>query len=136
MSPELIILTKKVDSFKAVLAQHGFEQLNFFWYSDGVYTSQWNNMTVACERPDREERSTMWQFGFKSQNKKYPRMHMEAIVPLAEDYFIFEIRHYPELKIHDKENYAGPTPHVTVSTILEEDLTNLESYVNYMLKLS
>ena len=136
MSPELTKLIKKVNSFKKVLTQNGFEELQFFWYSDGFYNSMWNNMSVASERPDREESLTMWQFGFRSQNKKHTRMHLEALIPVAEEYFVFEIRYYPNSILHKKKNYAGPTIHTTVSSILEEDLTNLQTYINYLLNLT
>ena len=95
MSPELIKITKKVDSFRNVLKENGFENLECFWYSDGYYSSNWNNMSVANEKPDREESMTFWQFGFKCQNEKIKRMHLEALMPVFEDYFTFDLRYYP-----------------------------------------
>jgi hypothetical protein len=71
MSPELIKITKKVDSFREVLKQHGFEKLECFWYSDGRYSSNWRDMSVANEKPDIEETMSFWQFGFKSQHEKF-----------------------------------------------------------------
>ena len=53
MSPELIKIIKKVDSFKDVLKEHGFENLECFWYSDGFYSSNLRDMSVANEKPDR-----------------------------------------------------------------------------------
>lgn len=135
MSPELIKLTKKVDSFRAVLKQHGFENLHFFWYDDGRYNAMWKDMSVACEKPDREESSTFWEFGFKSQNNKIKRLHLEAIVPLHEDYFVFDLRYYPEIELHDRKGYSGPTARLEVCGILEEDLTNLQKYIDYLLNL-
>jgi ASC-1-like (ASCH) protein len=44
MSPELIKLTKKVDSFREVLKEHGFEKLECFWYADGRYCGNWKDM--------------------------------------------------------------------------------------------
>lgn len=135
MSPELIKITRKVYSFGDVLKQHGFENLQYFWYSDGFYSSSWNNMSVANEKPDREESSTFWQFGFKSQNNKIKRLHLEALMPVFEDYFTFDLRYYPEVKLHDREGYSGPTAKLEVCGILEEDLINLQKYIDYLLNI-
>jgi len=50
MSPELIRYNKKVESFKDVLKQHGFEDLEFFWYSDGFYNARWADMSQTTVR--------------------------------------------------------------------------------------
>ena len=135
MSPELIKIIKKVDSFREVLKEHGFESLECFWYSDGFYSSNWRDMSVANEKPDREESSTFWQFGFKSKNEKFKRLHLEALIPVFEDYFTFELRYYPEVELHDRKYYSGPTAVLSVSNIMEEDLTNLQKYIDYLLNL-
>jgi hypothetical protein len=135
MSPELIKIIRKVDSFREVLKQHGFEKLECFWYSDGFYSSNWRDMSVANEKPDREESMSFWQFGFKSQHEKIKRIHLEAIAPWTEDYFYFDLRYYPEVKLHDREGYSGPTAKLEVCGILEEDLTNLQKHIDYLLNL-
>ena len=135
MSPELIKLTKKVESFREVLKEHGFENLECFWYSDGVYSSNWKDMSVANEKPDIEEHMSLWQFGFKSKNEKFKRLHLEALMPVFEDYFTFELRYYPEVELHDRKYYSGPTAVLSVSNIMEEDLTNLQKYIDYLLNL-
>lgn len=136
MSPELIKITKKVDSFRSILKQHGFENLECFWYTDGYYSSNWKDMSVANEKPDREESMSFWQFGFRSQNKKIKRIHLEALMPVFEDYFTFELRYYPEVALHDRKGYSGPTAVLSVSNIMEEDLTDLQKYVNYILNIA
>ena len=135
MSPELIKIIRKVDSFREVLTQHSFENLECFWYSDGFYSSNWRDMSVAYEKPDREESSTFWQFGFKSKNEKFKRLHLEALMPVFEDYFTFELRYYPEVELHDRKYYSGPTAVLSVSNIMEEDLTNSQKYIDYLLNL-
>ena len=135
MSPELIKITKKVDSFRESLKEHGFEKLECFWYSDGRYSSNWKDMSVANEKPDREESMSFWQFGFKSQSEKIKRIHLEAISPWTEDYFTFELRYYPEVELHDRKYYSGPTAVLNVSSIMEEDLTYLQKYIDYLLNL-
>jgi hypothetical protein len=136
MSPELIRYTRKVDSFREVLKEHGFEKLECFWYSDGSYTSKWRDMSVANEKPDREESMSLWQFGFKSQNEKNKRIYLEALMPVFEDYFKFDLRFYPQVQLHDREGYSGPTAVLFVSNIMEEDLTDLQKYINYILNIS
>ena len=135
MSPELIKIIRKVDSFREVLKEHGFENFEYFWYSDGSYSSNWSNMSVANEKPDREESSTFWQFGFKSKNEKFKRLHLESLMPVFEDYFTFELRYYPEVELHDRKYYSGPTAVLSVSSIMEEDLTNMQKYIDYLLNL-
>ena len=135
MSPELFKLSRKVESFRAVLKEHGFENFECFWYSDGRYSSNWSNMSVANEKPDREESSTFWQFGFRSQNEKNKRIHLETLMPVFEDYFTFELRYYPEVELHGRKGYSGPTAKLEVSNIMEEDLTDLQKYINYLLNL-
>jgi hypothetical protein len=136
MSPELIKLTKKVDSFREVLKEHGFEKLECFWYSDGSYSSNWRDMSVANEKPDREESMSFWQFGFKSQNEKNKRIHLEALMPVFEDYFSFDLRYYPEVRLHDEPEYSGPTARLEVSSIQEKHLTDLQKYINYLVNIS
>lgn len=135
MSPELIKIIKKVDSFRDVLKEHGFGNIECWWYSDGFYSSNWKDMSVANEKPDREESSTYWQFGFKSQHEKIKRIHLEALMPVFENYFTFDLRYYPEVKLYDRKDYSGPTAKLEVCGILEEDLINLQKYIDYLLNL-
>ena len=136
MSPELIKITKKVDSFREVLKEHGFENLECFWYSDGRYSSNWRDMSVANEKPDIEEHMSLWQFGFKSQHEKIKRIHLEALMPVFEDYFSFELRYYPEVVLHDRHKFYGPSAMLEVSGILERDLKDLQKYINYLLNIA
>jgi len=136
MSPELIKIIRKVDSFREVLKEYGFENLECFWYSDGRYSSNWKDMSVAKEKPDIEETMSFWQFGFKSQHEKIKRIHLEALMPVFENYFTFDLRYYPEVVLHDRKDYSGPTAVLSVSSITEEDLTNLQKFINYILNIA
>ena len=91
---------------------------------------------VANEEPDREYHSNWWQFGFKSQNVKNKRIHLEAIIPIAEDYFTFELRYYPEVRLHDEPKYSGPNARLEVSGIQEKHLKDLQKYINYLLNIA
>jgi len=135
MSPELIKIIRKVDSFREVLKEYGFENLECFWYSDGRYSSNWKDMSVAKEKPDIEETMSFWQFGFKSQHEKIKRIHLEALMPVFENYFTFDLRYYPEVVLHDRKDYSGPTARLEVCGILEEDLTNMQKCIDYLLNL-
>ena len=136
MSPKLIKLNKKVDSFREVLKANGFEDLHFFWYNDGQYNAMWKDMSVACEEPDHNEHTAYWQFGFKSQNNKIKRLHLEALMPVFEDYFTFELRYYPEVRLHDEPEYSGPTARLEISGIQEKHLKSLQKYINYLLNIA
>lgn len=135
MSPELIRYNKKVDTLRGVLKQHGFETLECFWYTDGFYSSNWKDMSVANEKPDREDRTAFWQFGFKSQNINNKRIHLEAMMPVFEDFFTFDLRYYPEVRLHDEPEYSGPTAKLEVCSIQEKHLKDLQKYVNYLLNI-
>ena len=135
MSPELIKIIKKVDSFREVLKENGFENIECFWYSDGFYSSNWRDMSVANEKPDRNESSTYWQFGFKSQNQKNKRIYIEALMPVFDDYFRFDLKYYPEVELYDREGYSGPTARLEVCGILKEDLKDLQKHIDYLLNL-
>jgi len=139
MSPELIRYTKKVDSLRDILKQHGFENLQFHWYSDGIYSGNWKDMSVATEMPDREETMTMWQFGFRSSKEDNKRIKLEARAsepPQGDEIFIFELRYYPEVVLHDRHKFYGPSAMLEVSGILERDLTDLQKYINYLLNIA
>lgn len=137
MSPELIIYSKKVDSLRDVLRQHGFETLECFWYTDGFYSSNWKDMSVANEKPaDIDGHDAFWQFGFKSQHKEIKRIYLEALMVIFEDYFTFDLRYYPEVELHDRKGYSGPVAKLEVTNIMEEDLTDLQKYINYLLNIS
>lgn len=133
---ELKSILEKVDTFREVLKEHNFETLECFWYCDGFYSSNWRDMSVANEKPDTETHMSLWQFGFKSQNTKNKRIHLEALMPVFEDYFKFELRYYPEVVLHDRKYYSGPTAKLEVSNIMEEDLKDLQKYINYLLNIN
>jgi hypothetical protein len=134
MKPETIKYHKKVDQIKPLLERAGFDELNYLWYSDGLYSGNWKDMSVAHDVPEHEPSFMIWQFGFRAKNKKYPRVHLEAIIPVFEDYFVFELRYYPEIKLHNRRGLLGPSMLVTIGDILEQDLTKLTKYIKLMTK--
>ena len=73
MSPQLIKYNRKVDSLRDILKQHGFENLEFFWYNDGIYRGNWKDMSVSMEKPDnRDTTFTLWNFEFRSTPNYVP----------------------------------------------------------------
>jgi hypothetical protein len=55
-------------------------------------------------------------------------------VPVFEDYFVIDLRYYPETELHERKGLFGPTPVLSVQGILEEDLTNMQKYIDYLIK--
>ena len=77
MSPQLIKYNRKVDSLRDILKQHGFENLEFFWYNDGIYMGNWKDMSVSMEKPDnRDTTFTLWNFGFRSASENNKRIKL------------------------------------------------------------
>jgi len=135
VSPQLIKYFKEIDSFKAVLKEHGFEDMQYFWYNDGCYSSGWDNMSISNEKPDHDG-FTMWQFGFKSSKKDNKRIKLEALNSgeLGDHgCFRFELRYYPDITLHDKGELMGPGPYFIISSIYKEDLTDLQKYIDFLL---
>ena len=138
MSPQLIKYTRKVDSLRHILKQHGFENLECFWYIDGFYSGNWKDMSVANEKPDREETFTLWNFGFRSSIEDNKRIKLNAIAtepPEGDEIFHFELAYYPEVVLHDRHKFYGPSARLEVSGILERDLINLQKYIDYLVNL-
>ena len=138
MSPQLIKYNRKVDSLRDILKPHGFENLEFFWYNDGIYSGNWKDMSVANEKPDSEETFTLWNFGFRSTAENNKRIKLNAIAsepPEGDEIFHFELAYYPEVVLHDRHKFYGPSARLEVSCILERDLTNLQKYIDYLVNL-
>ena len=138
MSPQLIKYNRKVDSLRDILKQHGFENLEFFWHNDGIYSGNWKDMSVAMEEPDSEETFTLWKFEFRSTSENNKRIKLRAISsepPEGDEIFHFELAYYPEVVLHDRHKFYGPSARLEVSCILERDLTNLQKYIDYLVNL-
>ena len=134
MNAETIKLHKKAESYKPILEKAGFGELQYFWYSDGLYTGNWKDMSVAYDRPEDEDditRSAYWQFGFRAQHKENKRIHLEVIVPVFEDWFIFKLIYIPDVKLHKREGMLGPGLRMEIDSILERDLDRLNEFVEY-----
>jgi hypothetical protein len=138
MSPQLIKYNRKVDSLRDILKQHGFENLECFWYNDGVYLGNWKDMSVSIEKPDSEETFTLWKFGFRSTTENNKKIKLHAIStepPEGDEIFHFNLEYYPEVVLHDRHKFYGPSARLEVSGILERDLTNLQKYIDYLVNL-
>ena len=135
MSPQLIKYNGKVDSLRDILKQHGFENLECFWYNDGIYFGLWKDMSVSIEKPERDTTFTLWRFGFSSTSENNKRIKLRAIgsePPEGDEIFHFELAYYPEVVLHDRHKFYGPSARLEVSGILERDLTNLQKYIDYL----
>jgi len=139
MSPQLIKYNRKVDSLRDILKQHGFENLEFFWYNDGIYRGNWKDMSVSMEKPDnRDTTFTLWNFEFRSTSENNKGIKLRAIAsepPEGDEIFHFDLEYYPEVVLHDRHKFYGPSARLEVSGILERDLTNLQKYIDYLVNL-
>ena len=134
MNAETIKLQQKAESFKPILEEAGFGDLQYFWYSDGLYRGYWKDMSVALDRPEDERDYVHWQFGFKTQHKENKRVHLKAILELFDDddYFRLDLKYFPEVTLHDREGFLGPTMSIEIGDILEQDLKDLKKYVRLL----
>ena len=138
MSPQLIKYTIKVDSLRDILKQHGFKNIEFFWHNDGICSGNWKDMSVAMEKPDRDTTFTLWNFGFRSTAENNKRIKLNAIATEpshGDEIFHFDLSYYPEVVLHDRHKFYGPSARLEVSGILERDLTNLQKYIDYLVNL-
>ena len=138
MSPQLIKYNRKVDSLRDILKQHGFENLEFFWHNDGINSGNWKDMSVSTEKPEGDTTFTLWNFGFKSSAENNKRIKLNAIAsepPEGDEIFHFELTYYPEVVLHDRHKFYGPSARLEVRGILERDLTNLQKYIDYLVNL-
>ena len=133
MKAETIRVHKKAEKIQEKLREFNFHHFKYMWYSDGRYCGCWKDLSVSMDWPDYDH-WCYWQFCFRSRWSTNRRLHLEAIVPVGENYFTFDLRYYPDIKLHDREGYSGPTAVLSVQGILEEDLTNLQKYIDYLIK--
>jgi hypothetical protein len=90
-------------------------------------------MSVSMDEPEHDS-YCHWQFTFRSRWSTDRKLHLEAVMPVFEDYFVIDLRYYRDIQLHDREGYYGPTPILSVQGILEKDLTNLQKYIDYLVK--
>jgi hypothetical protein len=43
------------------------------------------------------------------------------------------LEYYQDIKLHDREGFMGPVSVSSVQDILEQDLTNLQKYIDYLI---
>ena len=133
MKAETIKFFKKAEKIQEILREFNFHHFEYLWYNDGMYSGCWKDMSVSMDEPEQDS-YCHWQFTFRSKWSTSRRLHLEAIVPVFEDYFTFDLRYYPEVELHDRKGYSGPTSVLSVEGILEEDLTNMQKYIDYLVR--
>jgi hypothetical protein len=134
MKAETIRLHKKAEKIQEKLREFNFHHFEHYWYNDGVATGAWEDMSVACDAPEHDTTFCHWQFVFRSSWSTNRRLHIEAVMPPYEDYFTFDLKYFPEVKLHDRDGYWGPVAVSSIQDILEEDLTNLQKFIDYLVK--
>ena len=133
MNANTIKYFKKAEKIQEKLREFNFHHFEYMWYTDGRYSGCWKDLSVSMDEPEHDS-YCYWQFCFRSSWSTNRRLHLEAIMPVFEDYFTFDLRYYPEVELHDRKGYSGPTPILSVQGILEEDLTNMQKYIGYLIK--
>jgi hypothetical protein len=132
MKAETIKYFKKAEKIQETLREFNFHHFEYMWYTDGRYSGCWKDLSVSMDYPDYDH-YCYWQFCFRSSWSTNRRVHLEAIVPVGEDYFTFELRYYPDVELHDRKGFMGPASVFSVEDILEEDLINLQKYIDYLI---
>ena len=134
MKAETIKYFKKAEKIQETLRKFNFHHFEFMWYTDGRYSGCWKDLSVSMDEPERDA-YCHWQFCFRSSWLTNRRLHLEAIMPVFEDYFTFDLRYYQDIELHDRKGFMGPVSVSSVEGILEEDLTNLQKYIDYLVKI-
>jgi hypothetical protein len=133
MKAETIRLFKKAEKIQEQLREFNFHHFEYMWYTDGRYSGCWKDLSVSMDEPEQDA-YCHWQFCFRSSWSTNRRLHLEAIVPVFEDYFTFDLRYYKDIELHGKKGYSGAVAVSSVEGMLEEDLTNLQKYIDYLIK--
>jgi hypothetical protein len=133
MKAETIRLFNKAEKIQEQLREFNFHHFEYMWYTDGRYSGCWKDLSVSMDEPEHDS-YCHWQFTFRSKWSTNRRLHLEAIVPVFEDYFTFDLKYMQDIKLHDREGYSGAVAVSSVEGILEEDLVNLQKYIDYLIK--
>jgi hypothetical protein len=133
MKAETIKLQKKAEKIQEKLREFNFDHFEHMWYSDGRYSGRWKDLSVSLDEPEHDS-YCHWQFCFRSKWSTNMRLHIEAIMPVHEDYFTFDLKYYPDIELHDRKGYHGPVAVSSIQDILEEDLPNIQRFIDYLIK--
>ncbi len=133
MKAETIKYFKKAEKIQETLREFNFHHFEYMWYTDGRYSGCWKDLSVSMDEPEHDS-YCHWQFCFRSSWSTDRKLHLEAVMPVFEDYFVIDLRYYRDIQLHDREGYYGPTPVLSVQGILEEDLPNMQKYIDYLIK--
>jgi hypothetical protein len=133
MNADTIKYFKKAEKIQETLREFNFHHFEYLWYTDGRYSGCWKDMSISMDEPEQDS-YCHWQFTFRSKWSTNRRLHLEAVIPVCEDYFVIDLRYYPETELHERKGFFGPTSVLSVQGILEEDLTNMQKYIDYLIK--
>ena len=133
MNADTIRYFNRAEKLQEQLREFNFHHFEYFWYNDGTYSGCWKDMSVSMDAPDRDGHC-YWQFGFRSKLSSNSRLNLEGIVPVGDDYFVFNMRYVQEVKLHDRDGYWGPVAVSSIEDILEEDLANVQKFIEYLVK--
>jgi hypothetical protein len=133
MKAETIKYFKKAEKLQETLREFNFHDFVYLWYTDGRYSGYWKDMSVSIDEPEQDS-YCHWQFTFRSKWSTNRRLHLEAVMPVFEDYFVIDLRYYEDIELHGRKGYSGATSVLSVEGILEEDLKDMQKYIDYLIK--
>ena len=133
MKAETIKFIKKAEKIQETLREFNFHHFEYLWYNDGMYSGCWKDMSVSKDEPEQDS-YCHWQFTFRSKWSTNRRLHLEAVMPVFEDYFVIDLRYYEDIELHGRKGYSGATSVLSVEGILEEDLHDMQKYIDYLIK--
>ena len=133
MKAETIRLFKKAEKIQEQLREFNFHHFEYMWYTDGRYSGCWKDLSVSMDEPEQDA-YCHWQFTFRSKWSTNRRLHLEAVMPVFEDYFVIDLRYYEDIELHGRKGYSGATSVLSVEGILEEDLKDMQKYIDYLIK--
>jgi hypothetical protein len=133
MNANTIRYFKKAEKIQETLRKFNFLHFEYLWYTDGRYSGCWKDMSVSMDEPEQDS-YCHWQFTFRSRWSTDRKLHLEAVMPVFEDYFVIDLRYYPDIELNERKGFFGPTSVLSVQGILEEDLTNMQKYIDFLAK--
>ena len=133
MKAETIKFIKKAEKIQETLREFNFHDFEYLWYTDGRYSGYWKDMSVSMDEPEQDS-YCHWQFTFRGRCSTNRRLHLEAVMPVFEDYFVIDLRYYEDIELHGRKGYSGATSVLSVEGILEEDLKDMQKYIDYLIK--
>jgi hypothetical protein len=133
MNANTIKYFKKAEKIQETLREFNFHHFEYMWYTDGRYSGCWKDLSVSMDEPEQDA-YCHWQFCFRSKWSTNRRLHLEAVMPVFENYFVIDLRYMQDIELHNRKGYSGAVAVSSVEGILEEDLPNMQNFIDLLVK--